>query len=385
MDDLDRPSSATSSGPNPRLLILGGGFAGVWSALSAARTAAALDVPVRIQLVNPDRRFVPRPRLYEAAPGETTRDLRDILEPLGVAHVEARAAKVDAAEQAVALVDRDGAQQRVRYDRLILATGSQLVRPPIDDTHLHDIDTLSGAEALDRRLHELPDGATIVVVGAGFTGIELACELPSRFPSARVVLLERSDAIGSGLGPAAHPHIESALDRLNVDVRTGTSITGFDGGVVRLADGTSFPADVVVWTAGMRANPLTESISSNVDPLGRLGVDQFLRVRDVPSVFAAGDTAAPLDSSGHTVQQSAQHAIPQGACAGGNAVADLVGAELTELATLPYGTCLDLGAAGAVFTEGWDREIRLVGDDAKALKNDINRVWIYPPMATSST
>ncbi|MEM8747590.1 MAG: hypothetical protein AAGF91_12880 [Actinomycetota bacterium] len=59
MDDLDRPSSATSSGPNPRLLILGGGFAGVWSALSAARTAAALDVPVRIQLVNPDRRFVP--------------------------------------------------------------------------------------------------------------------------------------------------------------------------------------------------------------------------------------------------------------------------------------------------------------------------------------
>lgn len=385
MDDLDRPSSATSSGPNPRLLILGGGFAGVWSALSAARTAAALDVPVRIQLVNPDRRFVPRPRLYEAAPGETTRDLRDILEPLGVAHVEARAAKVDAAEQAVALVDRDGAQQRVRYDRLILATGSQLVRPPIDGTHLHDIDTLSGAEALDRRLHELPDGATVVVVGAGFTGIELACELPSRFPSARVVLLERSDAIGSGLGPAAHPHIESALDRLNVDVRTGTSITGFDGGVVRLADGTSFPADVVVWTAGMRANPLTESISSSVDRLGRLAVDQFLRVRNVPSVFAAGDTAAPLDSSGHTVQQSAQHAIPQGACAGGNAVADLVGAELTELATLPYGTCLDLGAAGAVFTEGWDREVRLVGDEAKALKTDINRVWIYPPMATSST
>ncbi|MEM9748474.1 MAG: FAD-dependent oxidoreductase [Actinomycetota bacterium] len=385
MDDLDRPSSATSSGPNPRLLILGGGFAGVWSALSAARTAAALDVPVRIQLVNPDRRFVPRPRLYEAAPGETTRDLRDILEPLGVAHVEARAAKVDAAEQAVALVDRDGAQQRVRYDRLILATGSQLVRPPIDGTHLHDIDTLSGAEALDRRLHELPDGATVVVVGAGFTGIELACELPSRFASARVVLLERSDAIGSGLGPATHPHIESALDRLNVDVRTGTSITGFDGGVVRLADGTSFPADVVVWTAGMRANPLTESISSSVDRLGRLAVDQFLRVRDVPFVFAAGDTAAPLDSSGHTVQQSAQHAIPQGACAGGNAVADLVGAELTELATLPYGTCLDLGAAGAVFTEGWDREVRLVGDEAKALKTDINRVWIYPPMATSST
>ncbi|MEM9134766.1 MAG: hypothetical protein AAGE88_20635 [Actinomycetota bacterium] len=83
--------------------------------------------------------------------------------------------------------------------------------------------------------------------------------------------------------------------------------------------------------------------------------------------------------SGHVVAQSAQHAIPQGTCAGRNAVADLVGAELTELRTLPYGTCLDLGAAGAVFTEGWDRRVVLVGDEAKALKRDINTAWIYPP------
>ena len=81
------------------------------------------------------------------------------------------------------------------------------------------------------------------------------------------------------------------------------------------------------------------------------------------------------------VAQSAQHAIPQGLCVGHNVVADLFGGDLTELQTLPYGTCLDLGEAGAVYTEGWERQVVLVGDDAKALKRAINEEWIYPPIA----
>lgn len=364
----------------PRLVILGGGFAGVWAALAAAEAVAAHG-PVDIEIVAPGDRFVPRPRLYEASPVDKTLSLEEILTPQGVRHVRATATGIDVAAQTVAIVRPDGTDDQLGYDRLILATGSQLRRPPIDDTHLHNIDTLDAADALDRRLGELGDGATIAVVGAGFTGIELACELPARVPSARIVLLDRAEEIASEMGPNPRPEIEHALDELGVEIRTGVTVASYDGSVVELSDGSSFPADVVVWTAGMSASPLTAELSSDLDPLGRLSVDQQLRVRGVPAVFAAGDTGAPLDESGHTVARSAQHAMPQGSCAGRNAVADLHGGELIELATMPYGVCLDLGAAGAVFTEGWDREVRLVGDDAKAIKRDINSTWLYPPVS----
>ncbi|MEM9610322.1 MAG: FAD-dependent oxidoreductase [Actinomycetota bacterium] len=376
---MDHPEKKSATQP-PRLLVLGGGFAGVWAAIAAAETAAALG-PVQIDVVSPDDRFVPRPRLYERAPAETARPLREILEPRGIGHLRARATDIDTAGQTVTIVDDAGTEDELLYDRLILATGSQLRRPPIDAAHLHDIDTLPAAEALDRRLAELPEHATVVVVGAGFVGIELACELPTRVPSAHVVLLERSDVIAPELGANPRPEIEAALHELKIETRTGVTIAGFDGSTVTLDDGGSFPADVVVWTAGMSASPLTATLSTDLDPLGRLDVDQYLRVQDVPFVFAAGDTAAPLDEAGHPVAQSAQHAIPQGSCAGRNAVADLHGVELIELTTLPYGTCLDLGAAGAVFTEGWERQVRLVGDDAKAIKNDITTTWLYPPSA----
>ncbi|MEM9516207.1 MAG: FAD-dependent oxidoreductase [Actinomycetota bacterium] len=378
MEHPDKSQIGDVDAGHPRVLILGGGFAGVWAAIAAAQTAAAHARGVQIDLVSPSDQFVPRPRLYEADPVQTTLALKEILEPRGIGHIHGRAVAIDQEAQTVAIIDRDGAERDLPFDRLVLATGSQLKRPPIDDTHLHNIDTLGAAEALDDRLAQLHDGATVVVVGAGFTGIELACELPARVPSAHIVLLERADEIAPEMGPHPRPVIQAALDELNIDTRTSVTITGYDGTTVELADGSSFQADVVVWTAGLSASPLAASVSTDLDSLGRLRVDQRQRVQDTPAVFAAGDTAAPLDDSGHTVAQSAQHSMPQGQFAGHNAVADICGAELRELSTLPYGTCLDLGAAGAVFTEGWDRAVKLVGDDAKALKRDINTVWLYP-------
>ncbi len=381
--DATSAEAAPAGRPAPRLLIIGAGFAGVWAAIAAAESGAA-DGAVQIDLVNPTDRFVVRPRLYEADPGDKTVPLREVLEPRGVGLITARATDIDVDGRTVLVVDGHGDERRLPYDRLILAAGSRLVRPPIDDTHLDDIDTLDGAAALDGRLAQLGPDGTIAVVGAGFTGIELATELPSRVPSARITLIDRAEELGAALGPGPRPEIQAALDELGVEVRTGVGVTSYDGTTLELSDGTSLGADVVVWTAGMSASPLTAMISTDVDPLGRLAVDQYLRVDGAPSVFAAGDTAAPLDESGHTVAQSAQHAIPQGTCAGRNAVADLLGGNLSELATLPYGTCLDLGAAGAVYTEGWDRRVVLVGAEAKALKRDINTVWLYPPLGVAN-
>lgn len=150
-------------------------------------------------------------------------------------------------------------------------------------------------------------------------------------------------------------------------------------GVV-LSDGTRLTASTVVWTAGLSASPLTRMIPGRRDALGRLNVDEHLRVPGVPDVFAAGDTAAPMASDGETVLQSCQHAMPQGRYAGHNAVADLLGLPAARFATDPYVTCLGLGGSGAVFTHGRHRVVQLAGEEAKAIKRKITSVLIYPPL-----
>jgi NADH:ubiquinone reductase (H+-translocating) len=130
---------------------------------------------------------------------------------------------------------------------------------------------------------------------------------------------------------------------------------------------------------------LTEQVPGKRDGLGRLHVDDYLEVIDVPGVYAAGDTAAAVAEPGHVVMQSCQHAVPQGKFAGFNVASDLLGLPRVRFAPDPYVTCLDLGAHGAVLTTGWDREVAQTGASAKDLKRSINAEWIYPPLDDAGT
>jgi NADH:ubiquinone reductase (H+-translocating) len=105
-----------------------------------------------------------------------------------------------------------------------------------------------------------------------------------------------------------------------------------------------------------------------------------MRVPQTPEVFATGDAARADAEAGQVTIQSCQHAIPLGRYAGHNAAADLLGHPAAEFRPEPYETCLDLGAAGAVFTTGWDRAVRLTGEPAKERKRRINQRAIYPPL-----
>lgn len=148
--------------------------------------------------------------------------------------------------------------------------------------------------------------------------------------------------------------------------------------MLKLSDGTYLDAATVVWTGGLVASPLTDRIPGTRDGLGRLLVDGQLRVAGVEGVFAAGDTAAAEVEGGRTATQSCQYAIPSGATAGHNAVADLTGEPFALFRPDPYVTCVDLGPEEAVLTTGWDREVARTGADAKQLKRHINTRLIYP-------
>ncbi|MEO3798590.1 FAD-dependent oxidoreductase [Nonomuraea sp. B1E8] len=349
------------------VLIVGGGFAGVWSAAAAARARG--DNDLRITLVAPNEDMVLRPRLHKLDPGWSRVALKRVLEPIGVTHLRAEVTDIDVAGSTVTAGGRS-----IGYDRLVLAAGSRLVRAALPGAeHLFDIDTADGVARLNAHLGDRT-GFTAVVIGSGFTGVEIATELAAR---GRVILLERADVVAPELGPGPRPAITAALAELGVDVRLEASAASVTGRGVVLTDGGEIPADAVIWTAGMRAHPMTEQIPAERDRLGRLAVDHHLRVSG--DVFAAGDVAAALADADHHVVQSCQFATPMGKVAGHNAAADLLGLPLVEFAPDPYVTCLDLGAAGAVFTTGWDRAVALTGQQAKELKGTILEV-IHPPL-----
>jgi NADH:ubiquinone reductase (H+-translocating) len=350
------------------VVIIGGGFAGVWSAAGAA--LARGDADLRITLIAPNEHLVLRPRLYEPEPDLAAVPLGRILEPIGVEHRRATVSTIDTDRR---VVIADG--EEIGYDRLVLAAGSELVRPqdlPGAD-RLFDIDTLTGARRLLARLRDRED-YSVVVVGAGFVGLEAATELAAR---GRVLLVDRSPVVGHQLGPGPREEIEAALDRLGVERRLGTTVTEVGDGHAVLSDGTRVETDAVVWCVGMRASGLTRQIGDDLDHLGRLPVDPWSRA--LPEVFAAGDTAAAAFDAEHTVMQACQHATPLGKVAGYNAAADLLGKPLRDFTPGPYVTCLDLGAAGGIFTRGWDRRVMASGAEGKEVKRRINQ-HIHPPV-----
>lgn len=376
------------------IVVLGGGFAGVWSAAGAVRLARAAGRYLPVTLIDPGDDLVIRPRLYQAEPDRMRISLDRILGPVGVRRIAGTATAVHTAHRTVTVVGRDGETAEIPWERLILATGSRLVRPGVPGAELlHNVDTLPAAAALDSHLHRLPHlppGAgpgryTAVVVGAGFTGLEIATELVDRLGAlatpepVRVVLVERADTVGPELGPGPRPQIQAALASLGVEQHLGVGLSAVEPEGVVLSDGTRIAARTVVWTAGVQASPLTAGIPADRDRLGRLAVDEQLRVRGVPGVYAAGDTAAADAEPGHPVLQCCQHALQLGKFAGHNAAADLFGLPAVPFAPAPYVTCLDLGPAGAIFTNGWDRRVVATGASAKERKRKVNEWWIYPP------
>jgi NADH dehydrogenase len=383
-----------------RLVIIGAGFAGMYAALSAARLRDKENVSaetLEIVLVSPEPQLVIRPRLYESNPETLTAPLGDVLAAIDVAYVQGTVEAIDTHKQSIEIAGPAGRRHAVSYDRLVLATGSCLFRPPVPGLAEHgfSVDQLDDAIKLDRHLQALarrpasPARDTVVVVGGGFTGIEAATEMPARLGAlfgaeqkARVVLVERNDTVVPDLGPGPRPIVEAALSELGIETRVGLGVTALDASGVTLSNGEHIESATVIWAAGIRAAPLTEQVPAERDRSGRLLVDRELRVPEVPGVFATGDAAkAASDDIGNYALMSCQHATRLGAFAGNNAAAELLGLPTRLYHQEAYVTCLDLGEAGAVFTRGWDRKVEFVGDKAKAYKREINTVWIYPPRA----
>jgi NADH dehydrogenase len=376
-----------------RIVIVGSGFAGVWAALGAAarRRRERAEDTLRITLISPDGALVMRPRLYEADLDGVRVPLEGILRPIGVELCIGSVEGIDSRRRGLTLAGQ--APGGMTYDQLVLCAGSTL-RVPQHVGRIHSVDSHAEAGALHAAiaaLRERPQaGYRATVVGAGFTGVEVAAELtamlagaaraagaePARDP---VHLIESGSSIAPEFGPAARTVIGDALTDLGVRFHTETSVSRVDDRGVLLADGERIESDLTVWACGPRASALNEQLGVALDECGRAAVDRYLAA-GVDGVWVAGDCARAAADGRQIAPMSCQHAMPQGRLAGENAVASALGRALASYRQPLYLTCLDLGSGGALLTSGFARErIIATGPQGKEFKRFINRSLIYPP------
>ncbi len=381
-----------------RILVIGAGFAGMWAALSAARQAFLNqrdDIDVTVLAPQPELRV--RPRFYEDGVAGLVAPLSNLFAATGVNFVAGHVEKIDTQAKTFSYKDAQGNPAQCDYQRLVLAAGSQVNHMNVAGAvqHAFDIDQLESAEKFEQHLKSLANRPatearnTVVVCGGGFTGIELATELPGRLKAilgddarTKVVVVERSEIIGSRWSSEIRETIKQASRELNLEWRLDTSVEAVDAHGVTLNDGSRIESDTVVWTVGVQASPLVNQLPAERDRQGRLLVDQNLKVQGLNDVYATGDVArVNCDDQGHVAMMTCQHAILLGKFAGNNVAAELIG-----VAPLPYSqpfyvTCLDLGAWGAVYTEGWQQEVKSVRAEGKKIKIAITNELIYPPKA----
>src|SRR5262245_12273783 len=277
-----------------RILIVGAGFAGMHAALSAARLRDKQGVSpdtLEITVVAPEPRLVVRPRLYERAPETMVAPLTDVFNAVDVRYEQGRVDVIDYAGNSAVVVGTDGARRSLPYDRLVLAAGSRGFKPDIPGLAQYgfSVDQIEDAIVLDRHLSALanrPSSAardTVVVAGGGFTGIEVATEMPSRLrtilgPTAnvRVIIVDRNEVIAPAMGSDPRPLIQKALREAGVETKLGVGVSALGESGVTLSDGQSIESATVIWAGGFRASPLTAQVPAERDRSGRLVVDRNL-------------------------------------------------------------------------------------------------------------
>src|SRR5215469_7481311 len=222
-----------------RIIVLGGGFAGLWSAVSAARRLDKLRIPaseIEVLLVDRTDWHGIRVRNYEKNLADVRVGFDDVLSPIGVRRLRGEVLQVDLQNRCVTVA---GLSEPIAYDRLIFALGSRLERPPLPGLaeHTFDVDTYQGAARLQDHLATLPSRppspgrSTVLIIGGGLTGIEVATEMTDRLAAlghGHVILADRAPWIGSDMGEEARNIIDEALTSLQVEARAGSTLLSFD-------------------------------------------------------------------------------------------------------------------------------------------------------------
>ncbi|GAA5158970.1 MULTISPECIES: NAD(P)/FAD-dependent oxidoreductase [Amycolatopsis] len=368
--------AAVKSEPT-RILILGGGYVGLYTALGLQKKLRANEASVTI--VDPQPHMTYQPFLPEAAAGaieprHVVVPLRRVLKRCHV--LTARVNKIEHERKSVTVEAADGHIEQLNYDVLVVALGAVPRLLPIPGLAEQGIGIKTIGEAIYLRNHVLTklDEAsstldpelrkrllTFTVVGGGFAGIEALAELEDMTRHAtryyenidpsdiRWVLVEAAGRILPEVRETLGVWTVEQLEKRGIEVFLSTAAKSFENGHVVLSDGTEFDSDTIIWTAGVKANPVLAHSDLPIDKRGRVEATAALQVVGHPDVWTAGDNAAVPDLSRTeqdptaTCPPNAQHAVRQARHLAGNIIRVLRGGQPKDYYHKNLGAVAGLG------------------------------------------
>ena len=344
-----------------RIVVLGAGYAGAYVAGTLARRLSPADTEVTVVNAAPD--FVQRLRLHQLAAGREIEapELADVFAGTGIRLRLGRVTAVDPEHQVVAVADSDGGGE-LGYDTLVYALGSYVADLGIPGVAEHAFHVTGRPSAL--RLRERLDGlsgpgngASVLVVGDGLTGIETATEFAESRPGLSVTLIARGE-LGARLSAGARRHLRQACDRLGITVLEHTMVEAVEKARVLCADGTAVASDATVWTAGFAVNPIAAASGLEVTENGQIVVDRTMRSVSHPNVYAAGDSAYAIGDNGRPLPMSCASAGYTGMQATAAIVGRLTGRKIPHTKLEYPGNHISLGRRDGI--------LQLVDDHGQA-------------------
>lgn len=363
------------------ILILGGGFAGVYAAYELQRTLSGLDVGVSI--VNRDNSFVYYPLLPEIVSGAI--ETESILNPIrqvvpGADLYVGEVTGIDIGRQEVqinhGLYGHRQFELTLTYDHLVLALGGIPNVEPVEGLRDHGYDVQRLAHAFSLRNHLIdtmeqadidtdPDARqrllTYVVIGGGATGVEVAAEIWDLFVEAaryyphltsedmQVTLVHGGERLIADLPEQLGDYAGEELAQRGIDIRFNERVTRVGADWVELRSGEFIPTRTVIGSIGLRPNPLITSLNLPEDERGRVLTNRDLTIGEYQNVWGIGDNAMVEDPhTGEAYAQTAQHAVRQGKLVAKNIAAAIRGDETAVMAYKTRGQMVPLGRRKAV-------------------------------------
>jgi NADH dehydrogenase len=356
------------SAKNQRILIIGGGFGGLFTALD-------LDGAGEITLVNDEDHFLFKPMLYEYLSGEVEAwhiapDCKELLDDK-VCFVRGVVTDIDLDARTATVAGRD---EPLSYDVLVIAPGAVTNYAGVAGAEQFALPfrALNDAKRLRQRMtdaldHVQPDAApqdtrsalTFAVVGGGASGVELATKMSDLLRDAvkrralrgepRVLIVEMADRLVPGMGEEIRRFVEDALQKARIEVHTGTRVVRVTENGITLEHNqqdTELETAAVVWVAGVRMNPLVERLKVEKDRRGLMLVERTLQVRGHPNVFALGDVAFYPDVV-PTLAGTAQLANQESGLCARNVRAFIEGKPLKSKRFIELGEAVSLGTEHA--------------------------------------
>jgi len=372
--EVDEPTART------RVLILGGGFAGLYAAMYLDRKLARRP-DVDVTLISRDNFFLFTPMLHEVAGGDL--NPADIVNPIRriIRHIKFVEAEVQTIDLSARRVRCVGGVARLaldfEFDHLLIAPGSEtnfFDLPGVSEWAV-TMKTLADAALPRNRVLWLLEEAslrnnpaehrqalTFVTAGGGFSGVETAGAINDLLREAvryypelsdeliRVIIVHPGEVLLPELGEELGRYAERKLRERKVEVLKGVRVASYDGLHVTLADGESIPAATLIWTAGVKPSPAIAALPCRKER-GRLAVNEFLAVPDFPGVWAAGDCAAVPDAkTGKSHPPTAQHGSREGLIAAKNIEATILGRRIKPFTFTTLGQLATIGHHTGVAT-----------------------------------